>query len=816
MPNAQSGVAEYGYELLKELHSLMRTTVIVPRANEVSQPLPDTVHHITPQALAMGIREPMNSHLYHMGNHNLYHSWMLSPMRKTPGITVMHDLSLFDLFRGLYYGSDELWKRELKLNGYDPELSHTISVDGKDIPNRLHYNFLSNVIPYSKLTVCHSQFGCTTISELFPHSRTHCIPLAAKLHCDPQEDDDRVWNDYLAPPTFAVIGGISRPKRTHVVIKAFAQALNGSPYARLIIAGRCDDLDCYQEIVDLIEKEHLGDSISIKPDVTNEELQNIISSSRMVITLRWPTAGETSAVIMQSLGSGRVAITSDLPQFREFDETFVKRIPINDIREVKKLQELMQWSIKKPLEVKIAGQKGLSWVESHATFARVAEQYAEVIQSEHSNSKPKFSTKTQVVGINAFGDWEATTGLAHAARRLVTSLIDQDVNVSPNYIDSLSPHDLSLIPPEFGHLVPSNIHPVELHTLNINEFHLVNSGARENGCTTPYRIATWAWEFPYIPESLQQHIMKVDEIWVISSFIKRAFQRYTDKPITVIPCVVPKYPRPDMSSLDLRRKLGLPEEKTLFLFSFDFNSTLERKNPMAVVEAYAAAAADVNFRNSNCLIIKSVHARDPFKSQLESALKSIGGIHLDWHLDASQMSMLFHSIDVYISLHRSEGFGLGMAEAMAIGKPVIATAYSGNLDFMNSSNSCLVGYNSTTVRHSDFSGNEVAKLLFEPGNIWAEPNINEATQLIQLLASSSMLRQSTGKAAERTIACNFSSSVVGRLATNRLNQIYNQFELPAATLDDHILSVHSQTTLIANALQGGDSIIDDSNPSLEL
>ena len=793
MPNAQSGVAEYGYQLLRELAALLHTTVVVPDTNELTAILPNGVRKVSPDTVTQGLKDPFRVQLYHMGNHNLFHSWMLSPMDTNPGITVLHDLSLFDLFRGLYDGSPELWHRELIFNGYDLELAHSISADGRDVPDRLHYNFLQSAIRNSKLTVCHSRFGCDFVSNQFPHLRTQYIPLAAKVQHDTEDLAAAVWDENLAPPSLAVIGGISKPKRPHVVIKAFANVLHRAPNAKLVIAGRCDDIAYFHELEDLVANEQLSKSVSFRLDVTSEELQQIISSSRMIITLRWPTAGETSAVVMQALGSGRVVVTSDVPQFREFDESYVKLVTIDDTMELRQITNELEWALLRPFEVKNAGNLARSWVASNATFAKIAEKYAEVITTVAAGTARKAGKLDSKLGVNAFGDWEATTGLAHAARRLVTALIDQGVRVSPNYVDSFSPHDKSLVPSAFTELPESNTYPVELHTLNINEFHLTKPRTEEMKAITPYRIATWAWEFPFIPESLQKQIQYVDEIWVISTFIQRAFRRYTDKPITVVPCIVPQYKRPPISTAEMRRNIGLPMDKTLFLFSFDYNSTVDRKNPMAVIEAYAAAAADEEFRESNCLVIKSVHARDPFKTELELALKQVGGIHINWHLSEGQMAMLFHSIDVYVSLHRAEGFGLGMAECMAIGKPVIATSYSGNLDFMNTSNSCLVGYRLRSLSSNDFAGNEVAQELFQVGNLWAEPDIKQATQYIRLLADSITLRHSIGIQAQKTISADFSISAVGGVATTRLREIYQENRLFAPWISEQQMT--SRTSL---------------------
>ena len=143
----------------------------------------------------------------------------------------------------------------------------------------------------------------------------------------------------------------------------------------------------------------------------------------------------------------------------------------------------------------------------------------------------------------------------------------------------------------------------------------------------------------------------------------------------------------------------------MFLFSFDANSFFVRKNPWGAVRAFHEGFSPTERRGPARLVIKTVnldrHPREP--GRLAAAVAQVNGILIEDDLPRDDMHALISLCDVYVSLHRSEGFGLGMAEAMYLGRPVIATAYSGNMDFTTETNSCLVGYR---LRAIDIAENE--------------------------------------------------------------------------------------------------------------
>jgi glycosyltransferase involved in cell wall biosynthesis len=215
-----------------------------------------------------------------------------------------------------------------------------------------------------------------------------------------------------------------------------------------------------------------------------------------------------------------------------------------------------------------------------------------------------------------------------------------------------------------------------------------------------HRIGYWFWEIDAFPTKWRPALDLVDEVWVATDFVGTLVRRATDKPVIKIPHAVDIPPGRQYT----RAEFGLPEHRFLFLFTFDFNSFSERKNPRAAIEAFALAFPAA--RNRAGLVIKcSQGYRYPEQlGELQAlAARDPRIVVLDRVLSNADVFGLQRVCDAYVSLHRSEGLGLGMAECMAQGKPVIATAYSGNLEFMTESNSCLVDYALVPVRPASTS-----------------------------------------------------------------------------------------------------------------
>lgn len=253
-------------------------------------------------------------------------------------------------------------------------------------------------------------------------------------------------------------------------------------------------------------------------------------------------------------------------------------------------------------------------------------------------------------------------------------------------------------------------------------------------------IGYWAWELSQLPASWLPALKFVHEIWVPSRFTQSAVVRSTDLPVHVLP-----HPLAPVKPVSIgRADFGLPEKTLIVLSVFHLGSTFSRKNPLAAVAAFRRAFGDAADKQ---LVIKLI---DPgtmpwARRQMEEAIAGASNIRvIDRTLSADEMIGLTAASDIVISMHRSEGFGLVPAEAMRAGKAVVATGWSGNLDYMNEQNSALVPYSLVPVddRENVF-GSEKQK--------WADPDVDAAAAWLRRLADEPDLRRRLGAKAAQDI-----------------------------------------------------------------
>jgi glycosyltransferase involved in cell wall biosynthesis len=193
----------------------------------------------------------------------------------------------------------------------------------------------------------------------------------------------------------------------------------------------------------------------------------------------------------------------------------------------------------------------------------------------------------------------------------------------------------------------------------------------------------------------------------------------------------------------MRDRLGLPRDALVVLNVFHLGSAFSRKNPLAAIAAFRRAFGD---DPSRVLAIKLIdNGLHQARRELDAAIAGAGNIRIiEGMLPEADMAGLMAASDIVISLHRSEGFGLVPAQAMALGKPVIATGWSGNLDFMNDRNSALVSYTLVPVR--DPQG-----FFDSTDQQWAEADVDHASAWLRRLADNAGLRAELGAAAAADI-----------------------------------------------------------------
>ncbi len=308
----------------------------------------------------------------------------------------------------------------------------------------------------------------------------------------------------------------------------------------------------------------------------------------------------------------------------------------------------------------------------------------------------------------------------------------------------------------FEDLAHDGRHAFELVAVNADELAGFVARLGEDYFEGP-RIGIWGWETNSIPPRWREAFALIDEVWVYSRFMAENIGAVSPVPVIALPPPV-SAPQPPVEP----QRLGVPDG-FLFLFVFDYLSTVQRKNPVGLVEAFKRAFAP---GEGPRLLIKTINGplRPLAEEEVLWAADGRADIHvIDRSLSQGELAGLMQACDCYVSLHRAEGFGLTMAETMAIGKPVIATGYSGNVDFMNAENSYLVDFTIGRV------GPECE--IYPPEGEWAEPSIEHAAQLMREVHLDPREAARRGDRAAADIAELLSPQSTGAAMRRRLEQL---------------------------------------------
>jgi glycosyltransferase involved in cell wall biosynthesis len=245
-----------------------------------------------------------------------------------------------------------------------------------------------------------------------------------------------------------------------------------------------------------------------------------------------------------------------------------------------------------------------------------------------------------------------------------------------------------------------------------------------------YRIGYWAWELPDPPRDWGGCDALLDEIWTPSSFAQASLRRMMQKPVAVAPHPVPAH---------MRRSRRPGDPFTVLAFA-DSRSSWARKNPLGALQAFRTAFA--GSADARMILKLGGNARDmdAFEADCAGLLRGGNISVIRGHLEADELADLFRASDVLLSLHRAEGYGLPMHEAMGHGVPVVATGWSGNMDFMSAADSCLVPYRLVPV-------SDAAAIYGD--SVWAEPDLDAAAAHLRRLAGDAECYDRLAAAAHR-------------------------------------------------------------------
>lgn len=278
-----------------------------------------------------------------------------------------------------------------------------------------------------------------------------------------------------------------------------------------------------------------------------------------------------------------------------------------------------------------------------------------------------------------------------------------------------------------------------------------------------YNIGYWPWELSAWPKDWRMMIELVDEVWVSTQHTYDSLKSICDKPLYLMPMAVELGPVKKFGSrAKIRRHFGLPVNAQLFCFSFDLKSYVDRKNPQACVDAFLKAFPKNEFDECQVGLVIKVHKPskpDAVWTKLKRLAAKDKRIHIiESTLSRPELLALYQSCNCYLSLHRAEGFGRGLAEALQLGLHVICTGYSGNVDFCQPPQADLVRYKLVRIRKGQYP--------YASGQVWAEPNIDHAASLMRKFVLDNKRRAPT-LGIER-----FSTAEVGLRYKNRLKEIW--------------------------------------------
>ncbi len=287
------------------------------------------------------------------------------------------------------------------------------------------------------------------------------------------------------------------------------------------------------------------------------------------------------------------------------------------------------------------------------------------------------------------------------------------------------------------------LYPVSIAALNCAD-HMVGSGVYPRVFSPRrHRIGVWHWEVDVVPRWHRLARLVTDQVWTTSEYQREIMMAAFGLPVEVLPLPVELPAANEQAVAEIRARLPHPEA-FLFGFQFDWNSSRKRKNPDGVLEAYLRAfpqpRADVG------LLLKTIngHTHTAALGQLrQRCAERPDIIVIDEFWPREVNACLSRALDCYVSLHRAEGFGLTIAKAMAAGKPVIATGFSGNVDFMPAGTALLVPWQRVQVGPD---------LVYPAEATWADPDLDVAADMLRSVVGEAGMRERLGVAAREHIA----------------------------------------------------------------
>ena len=360
-------------------------------------------------------------------------------------------------------------------------------------------------------------------------------------------------------------------------------------------------------------------------------------------------------------------------------------------------------------------------------------------------------------GVNLYGLFRAEIGLSQGVKLYEKAMQAGGIPhglLNLDFMPGLPQNDCSYD----GRLTKANRYAVNVVHINPPEWPNACGIFPQRDFDRHYNIGVFLWELETVPAEWIPNLAYVDEIWAPSGFIANAFRKVTDKPVTVIPYGI----EAPWDETLAREDFGLSGDDFLVLMMFDSNSFASRKNPGAAIDAFREAYGDRPERVK--LVVKINNPRPEDISFVEEHLGDAAEyVMITERMEKPRLNSLIRLCDVFVSLHRAEGFGLVMAEAMMLGTPAVATNWSANTEFMTEESACMVGYTPVPVagayQHDDGT------------MVWAEPDVHQAAAYLKRLREDPAYYREKAEAGRRYVTECLSMEKCAEKMNHRLREI---------------------------------------------
>lgn len=348
--------------------------------------------------------------------------------------------------------------------------------------------------------------------------------------------------------------------------------------------------------------------------------------------------------------------------------------------------------------------------------------------------------KSRAEGVNVVGFVSASLGLGSAARHSIAGLVNSGIPVA--VVDITLPDGRSGVDQTWAHLNIRNTGtlPHRINLVHLNPLHAVQVWQQfPQWFSQCINAIVPFWELSVPPEEWIPAIAMYDLLLAPTQHIAAAFRNLVPIPVRPYPLGVSS-----VEGIPSRSRFGIPAQSFAFVCAFDTDSGLNRKNSLGMIRAFEIAFRD---DPGTVLVVKTNGlTKHPQLEALLARLPRERYVIIREYLSYAETLNLYASCDAFLSLHRAEGLGLGLLEAMSLGKPVVATGWSGNVDFMDETCASMVRFSLVPVvdPHPEYSQSRFGQTAF-----WAEVDLFHAVLQMRRVRQDADYRTAIGREAQR-------------------------------------------------------------------